>query len=275
MIKSNLLKIESLCFNFKNEDSAFNLNNINFSLNEGEIIALVGHNGSGKTTTLKIIAGIYSTDRGRVHFNKDFIKNSKDYSLILERPILLENVKVIDFLLMCGRLLGQSDQKTLQSIDEFDQWIGVKKFKDKKIKDCSKGMKQKTSLMSSIIHSPKILLLDEPFSGLDIMTRKNLIELLNYYKKKGNAILITVHYLDEILEYCNQVVMLKNGQQVFQRRRDEKESFDEFKIHYQDERVVRFSSLDKDLEQYFNGVKSIEKISKFEKDIFNAQGKYL
>ena len=175
------------------------LNNVSFDVNDGEIFAFIGHNGAGKTTLIKSIVGIHDFDEGDILINgnsikKDQIKCKKDMAFVPDNPELYENMKAIDFInFICD--MYEVDQETRTKNDSF-----------------SHGMKQKIALIAALAHDPKVLIMDEPFVGLDPKAVFDVKEIMNEMIKEGKTIFFSTHILDVAEKLCSRVAIIKKGE---------------------------------------------------------------
>lgn len=191
------------------------LNNISFSLNEGEILGFIGPNGAGKTTTIKVILGLQSLSGGQVliqgfDIQKDFEKAIAKVGAIVESPDL--------YMYLSGRknlemIANMYTGVTKERINEIIRLVGLENRIDDKVAKYSLGMRQRLGIAASLIHEPKILILDEPTNGLDPEGIKELRDLLKTLAKKEKiGILISSHNLSELESFITDVCLIKNGE---------------------------------------------------------------
>lgn len=190
------------------------LNDINFNIPEGEILGVIGHNGAGKTTLFKTLLGLTSYNTGNVaYFNSDFdLKNDVGY--LPEQRGLFAKEKVGNQLKMLGCLKNMSLDQLDQQIDHWLQFFDIYEHKEKKILELSKGNQQKVQFISSVIHNPQFLILDEPFSGLDPINREYFTEAILKMKERGSTIIYSSHQLDYVEELSDKILFLKKGKTV-------------------------------------------------------------
>lgn len=190
------------------------LNDISFTLHEGEILGFIGPNGAGKTTTIKVILGLQSLSRGQVliqgfDIQKDFEKAIAKVGAIVESPDL--------YMYLTGRknlemIAAMYTGVTKERINEIIRLVGLENRIDDKVSKYSLGMRQRLGIAASIIHQPKILILDEPTNGLDPEGIKELRDLLKTLAKKEKiGILISSHNLSELESFVTDVCLIKNG----------------------------------------------------------------
>lgn len=208
-----LLTVNQLEKSFKEKKV---LKGISFEVRKGEIMAILGPNGAGKSTTIRNIMGIMYPDIGEVifhHHNGKGIPRNKIGYLPEERG-LYKNVKVMDILLYLAELkdypLDKAKERALMYLKKFD----LEGKERVSIEELSKGMGQKVQFISSIIHEPELLILDEPFSGLDPVSQELFKEEIRSLADKGTAILLSSHQMNLVEEMCDRLFMIQNGQKV-------------------------------------------------------------
>lgn len=190
------------------------VNNVSFDINEGEIFGLIGQNGAGKTTIIKIITGLSKATSGNVficgyNVAKNFEKAIKNVGGIIENPELYTYMSGLDNLKYYAGLYGNVSK---QKIDEIIALVGMDNRIKDKVKTYSLGMKQRVGIAQALLHSPKLLILDEPTNGLDpngIKEMRNFLRKLA--KEQGIAILISSHILSEMELICDRVGIIDNG----------------------------------------------------------------
>ncbi|XRP96426.1 ABC transporter ATP-binding protein [Methanocaldococcus sp. 16A] len=183
------------------------LDKISFEVYEGEIFGLLGHNGAGKTTTLRILAGIIGEYAGYVEINGKI-------GYLPEERGLYRDEKVVDVLKFFGELAGMERGEIAKSIDYWLNKLNISHYKNSKIKELSKGNQQKVQFIVSVIHNPDIVILDEPFSGLDVVNVKLLRNIIFELKNEGKAIVLSTHQLEKIERLCDRVLILKKGKAI-------------------------------------------------------------
>ncbi len=190
--------------------------NLSFDVQDGEVFAFLGTNGSGKTTTIRCLLKIYQADAGKL------LINGKEYSEELNNIIgylpeergLYRDVSVIDILTYTARLRGIEKNDALKRCLEYLELVGLSEHKDKEISQLSSGMQQKVQLGTALIHNPEILILDEPFKGLDPVNRQMFVDMLTERGKKGTTILYSTHVIEEAQKMANRLLIIKNGIQM-------------------------------------------------------------
>ncbi|KAF2955449.1 hypothetical protein AS160_10155 [Marinitoga sp. 38H-ov] len=206
-----MIKVENLVKIYENKKKA--LDNINFEINKGEIIGLVGRNGAGKTTLMKCMLGLLKFQNGNIYIKGYNIKDSfekinKKIGFLL-RPAFYDHLNAYENLKIVNILLGKKNNKI---IDEVLNFVGLYDVRYKKVRSYSFGMKQRLGIARTLIVEPEILILDEPLVGLDpvgAIEMKNKIR--QFAKEEGKTVLFSSHLLNDVEELCDKVVMLENG----------------------------------------------------------------
>ena len=193
--------------------------NISLTANPGEIYGLLGPNGAGKTTTLRCVATLLKPTEGSVSVcGFDTVKNSEEVRKsigFLTNEIKLDPHFSPKYLFMFfGRLHG-IDETTLENRrKELFEYFGITEFEDKKIEELSTGMKQKASIAVSLVHDPKVVIFDEPTNGLDIITARNVTDLLLKLKNEGKLVIISTHIMSEAEKLCDRIGVIIDGKKV-------------------------------------------------------------
>ena len=186
--------------------------NISFTIQQGECVGLIGHNGSGKTMIMKALCGFITIDAGEIIVNKKDIVCGKKYitdaGVLIEAPIFLNRLTGYENLAILANIQKKITQK---SIINTLQAVGLQEAINKKVGTYSLGMKQKLRIAQAIMEQPAILILDEPFNGLDKASVEMLQSLLKDYQNNGTTILLTTHDDRQIATLCNRVYELDNG----------------------------------------------------------------
>lgn len=208
-----MLKVENIT-KYYNKTKA--VDNLSFTVEKGEIFGLLGENGAGKTTTFRIILGLINASSGNVTLDGKKI----DYSLtdkigyVTEERSLLTKMTVKDQILLYGVLKGMSEDNILKEMRKWLKKFQIIDYENRKIKELSKGNQQKIQFIAAVINKPKLLILDEPFSGLDPinveMLKKAIIEL----QETGCSIIFSSHQMEQIEDFCEKLVILSHGKVV-------------------------------------------------------------
>lgn len=195
------------------------LKNINFNVNDGDIFAFIGHNGAGKTTLIKAIVGIHDFEEGEILINGKSIKKSpieckKEMAFIPDNPELYDNMTAAEFInFMCD--MYEVDEKTRkENIEKYAKLFDIESNLNDLIGSFSHGMKQKVALIAALSHNPKVLIMDEPFVGLDPIAVHGVKEIMNEMVKEGKIIFYSTHILDVAEKLCSRVAIIKKGELV-------------------------------------------------------------
>ena len=193
------------------------LKDVTFTVNDGEIFAFIGHNGAGKTTLLKAIVGIHKFDEGDILINgKSIITNpvacKKEMAFVPDNPELYEQMKAIDFIdFICDMYEVPQDVRE-KNIKKYAKMFDIEENLNETIESFSHGMKQKIALIAALAHDPKILIMDEPFVGLDPKAVFDVKEVMNEMIKEGKTIFFSTHILDVAEKLCSRVAIIKKGE---------------------------------------------------------------
>ncbi|MES9798895.1 ABC transporter ATP-binding protein [Bacillus toyonensis] len=198
------------------------LSDVSFKIKEGKIIGLIGANGAGKSTLMKAMVGLIKPTSGRILINgfnphdkkKDFLKS---IGVVLgQKNQLWWDLSPYETFLLHKEIYELSDTEFRKNVDELAKNLGVSEILKSPVRNLSLGERMKCELIASILHSPKILFLDEPTIGLDFLAQKNIRNFLkNYCKERNTTVVITSHYFPDIYELCEELIILKNGEVVF------------------------------------------------------------
>ncbi len=195
------------------------VNDLSFSAYEGEIYGLLGPNGAGKTTTLRIISTLIKSDSGDVFVDGISIKEKPN--LVRQKiGFLTSELKLEDFFTpnylfdYFGALHNVPKDELAKRKTELFQKFGIEKFAEVKVADLSTGMKQKVSLVISIVHNPEIIIFDEPTNGLDVITAKTVTDFLIGLKKEGKTVIISTHIFSLVEKICDRVGIIINGRMI-------------------------------------------------------------
>ncbi|ENP2399556.1 ATP-binding cassette domain-containing protein [Staphylococcus pseudintermedius] len=200
----------------KRFNNYFAVNNINLTIKENEIFGILGTNGAGKTTLFRMILNIFKPTKGEIILNGLNYKKIKKILIgyLPEERGLHGQLTVKNEIMFLGKLKGMSSDHCKNEMEYWLEKFRILEHRDKKIDSLSKGNQQKVQLITSIIHSPKILILDEPFSGLDPVNVKLLKDAVIELKKKGTTIIFSSHRMEHVEELCDRICILKKGNMI-------------------------------------------------------------
>lgn len=208
-----MLKIINLSKSYKNKKA---IDNISIEVLDGEIFGFIGHNGAGKTTTIKSIVGLHDFEEGEILINSKSIKSNpieckKDIAYIPDNPDIYDFLTGIQYLNFISDIFRVSKKEREEKIKYYSEKFEIDKALGDLISSYSHGMKQKLVIISALIHSPKILILDEPFVGLDPKASFILKEIMRDFCNKGGCIFFSTHVLDVAEKLCDKIGIIKNG----------------------------------------------------------------
>ena len=209
-----MLKIENFSKSYQKSIKA--CDNLSLEIEAGDLFGFVGHNGAGKTTLLKSIAGILDFEEGDITLDGLSIKHSplefkRLIAYIPDNPDIYESLTGIQYLNFIGDVYQVDKVKRARLIDEYARLFELDKVLNDQISSYSHGMKQKIVLIGALIHEPKLLLLDEPFVGLDPIASHALKEIFKSMCDKGALIFFSTHVLEVVEKLCNKIAIIKKG----------------------------------------------------------------
>jgi ABC-2 type transport system ATP-binding protein len=193
------------------------LSDVSLEIKEGEIFGIIGKSGSGKSTIFKILIGICPFEGGEIlfeekHINKNIKKLRKNIGFATQANTLFEELTIYENSYYFAKLYGKKRKQIQERFEYLLNLLGLKGFENYQIKKLSGGMIKRANLLVSLMHNPKILVLDEPTAGLDPLLRKNLWDYIKEINKSGTTIIVTSHLLEEIEENCDKIGILHGGQ---------------------------------------------------------------
>jgi ABC-2 type transport system ATP-binding protein len=192
------------------------VNSVEFTLRPGEVVGYLGPNGSGKTTTARMLAGLLEPSSGRVEYDGRDIRNDlvgfrRELGYIPEEPYLYPFLSGREYLQLVGRLRELPETLLASKIDGFLSLFGLSIAADQAISSYSKGMRQKIVISAALMHDPSVVLFDEPETGLDVSTTMMLRHLVRLLASRGKAILYSSHILEVVERVCDKVIVLHKG----------------------------------------------------------------
>ena len=265
----DLLNVKNICKSYVNHRA---LDNISIDIPRSSIFGLLGPNGAGKTTLIRIINQIINQDSGQIllhgtNINYDDIRK---IGYMPEERGLYKKMKIGDFLLFMGKLKGLSRSESINSARDWFNNLEVSNWWNKNIEDLSKGMSQKVQFISTVLHNPDLIILDEPFSGFDPVNanliKKNLLRL----KNEGKTIIFSTHRMESVDELCDNLAMINKSKKILSGKiNDIKSAYksDIYKIKHLnkiDDKITNFSVIDSKIvfdNIYESEIKLIKKIS--------------
>lgn len=209
-----MLRIVNYSQSYKNGHKA--VDQLSLEVQPGEICGFIGHNGAGKTTTIKAIVGILELTEGDIFINGHSIKTEpllckQDLAYIPDNPDLYDAFTGIDYLNFIADIFGMPMEERKVQIQKYSLAFELMPYLGDLIASYSHGMKQKLALIAAFIHSPKLLILDEPFVGLDPKASHTLKKLMREFCNEGSAIFFSTHVLEVAEKLCDQIAIIKSG----------------------------------------------------------------
>jgi ABC-2 type transport system ATP-binding protein len=193
------------------------VDDVSFSIEPGNIFGLLGPNGAGKTTLLRMITGIFYPDEGSILFEGRPFNAEKDVVKIGYMPEergLYKKMKIGEQAVYLAQLKGLSHAAALSKVKEWFEKFEMQSWWNKKVEDLSKGMGQKLQFVITVLHEPKLIILDEPFSGLDPVNSNLIKEEIYQLAKRGSTIIFSTHRMEQVEEICDQIVLINKGQKM-------------------------------------------------------------
>lgn len=206
----SIVNVENFSMTFGNKTA---VDNLSFTVNRGETFAFLGSNGSGKTTTLRALLGLYQPTLGKLLINGlSYSPGSKvKLGYLPEERGMYRKEKVIDVMTYFGTLKGMERRKAKQAALKYLKEVNMLEFAKTRIDKLSGGQQQKIQLGITIINSPDLLILDEPTKGFDPMNRRLLMDIIKDHKKRGATVIIVTHQMEEVEKLADRLILLKDG----------------------------------------------------------------
>ena len=236
------LKVENVSKYF---DNKLVVDNISFEINEPGVFGLLGTNGAGKTTTIRMILGIIKKDKGEITWNEKAVdRKNVNFGYLPEERGIYPKSKIFGQLIYFAELKGMKTQEASEEIKYWMERLKIDEYQNMTAEKLSKGNQQKVQFITAILNNPELIVLDEPFSGLDPVNTELLKEVIIELVKKGKYIIMSSHQMTSIEEFCKDVVIINKGKTVL------KGNLKEIKNSYQANRLE--INADKDITSYIN-----------------------
>jgi ABC-2 type transport system ATP-binding protein len=193
------------------------VDDISFIIEEGSIFGLLGPNGAGKTTLLRMITGIFYPDEGTIMFDGkrfDPLNDTTKIGYMPEERGLYKKMKIGEQALYLAQLKGLNRQDSMQKIKYWFEKLEMQSWWNKKIEDLSKGMSQKLQFVTTVLHEPKLIILDEPFSGLDPLNANLIKDEIFNLAQRGSTIIFSTHRMEQVEEICDHIVLVNLGKKI-------------------------------------------------------------
>jgi len=210
----NILELHNLKKYFTTQKA---VDDISFNITKGDIFGLLGPNGAGKTTLLRMITGIFYPDSGEVIFNGrqfDPINDTAYIGYMPEERGLYKKMKIGEQAVYLAQLKGLSKSEAMSKIKDWFVKFEMESWWNKKVEDLSKGMSQKLQFVTTVLHEPRLIILDEPFSGLDPVNANLIKDEIFNLAKKGSTIIFSTHRMEQVEEICNHIVLVNKGKKI-------------------------------------------------------------
>ena len=210
-----LIEVKGVCKRYSAKAN-YAVKDINLYGRAGEIIGVLGHNGAGKSTTIKCITGMHPYERGQILIGghdlaKDSIEAKRNFGYVSDEHVLFEKMTGYEFINFMGDIYGVSSKSRKLRVKRFQQMFALGDSIYNPISSYSHGMKQKIAFMGALIHNPKVFILDEPMVGLDPYTASQVKVFFKQHAEAGNLVLFSSHNLDVVQKLCNRVYIIDQG----------------------------------------------------------------
>ncbi len=219
------------------------VDSLTFATEKGSIFGLLGPNGAGKTTTIRMIMTIILPDNGEILFNGDkiTIKALHNIGYLPEERGLYPKMKILDVLTFFGRLKGLERVSAVQKAEYWLKRLDLEKWKMNKIQDLSRGMQQKIQFITTVINDPDLIILDEPFTGLDPINTKMIKDIILEMKNNGKSIIFSTHIMEQVEKLCDNILLINKGKNILDGRlREIKKKFrkNAFRIFLEEDKAI-------------------------------------
>ena len=233
------------------------VDDLSFEVKEGEIFGLLGVNGAGKTTTFRMILGLLDKNQGTITLDGkpiDYTKTDQIGFLTEERSLLLK-LTVKEQAIYYGILKGMKEKEILEKLDYYLDKFKISEYKDRKIKELSKGNQQKIQFICAVLNDPKLLILDEPFSGLDPLNVEEFMKVIREFKEKGSQIIFSSHRMEHVELFCEKLAILVKGKSVLSGE------LKQIKKEYGKKNIIVDADIDVKEVKKIKGVNEVEKLN--------------
>lgn len=210
---TSILRLENVT---KTYDKHVAVNDVSFTMPKGCIFGLLGPNGAGKTSLIRVITSITRADSGMVYLDEEKLngRHPAQIGYMPEERGLYKKMKVGPHLLYLAQLKGLSKRQARQEIEYWFEKFSIRDWWNKKVEELSKGMQQKIQFVSTVMHRPKLLILDEPFSGLDPINTNLIKSEIDELHRQGSSIIFSTHRMEQVEEICEYIVLINNGKKI-------------------------------------------------------------
>ncbi len=246
-----MLKLENVTKYYGNHLA---VDDLSLTVKEGEIFGLLGVNGAGKTTTFRMIIGLLEQTKGTITLDDKPINYdlTDQIGFLTEERSLLTKLTVKEQIIMYGTLKGMKEKDILEKLDYYLNRFHISEYKNRKIKELSKGNQQKIQFISAIINDPKLLILDEPFTGLDPINVEEFVKVMKEFKERNRIIIFSSHRMEHVEMFCDNLVVLVKGKSVL------KGSIKQIKKDYRKKNIHIIGDVDEEKLKNVKGVLEVE-----------------
>ena len=208
-----MLEVKNLVKKFGNNIA---VNNISFSVSEGKIFGLLGRNGAGKSTIFRVMLNIFEPDDGQVLYNNKKINNkiTDKIGYLPEEGSLIPSYTVLEQFIYYGILKSMSEEEVKEKAIYWLEKFNILEYANKKIKELSKGNRQKIQFIIAVLHNPDLLILDEPFSGLDPVSVEEFKNMVLEQKQLGKIIIFSSHRMEHVEKLCDDIIIMDKGKEI-------------------------------------------------------------
>lgn len=219
-MSDNILEVKNVVKNYADHRA---LDHVSLTVPKGVIYGLLGPNGAGKTSLIRIVNQITGPDEGTILFDGRPLSENNIYDIgyLPEERGLYKKMKVGEQLLYLARLKGLNKEDALEKLKEWFIKFDIKTWWDKNVEDLSKGMQQKVQFVATILHQPKLIILDEPFSGFDPINANLIKDEILELKEKGSTIIFSTHRMESVEELCDYICLINQSRKVLEGRKSE------------------------------------------------------
>ncbi|SHI18933.1 ABC transporter ATP-binding protein [Ferrimonas marina] len=198
----------------------YSVESVSFSCPPGAVLGLVGPNGAGKTTTLRMLSGVLTPDSGSIRIDGQDLHQGGNavraqVGFLSGTTALYERLSVAENLTYFGRLYGLSPAQCQERIELLSEQLGMTAYLKRRVKELSTGMRQRANIARAVVHDPKVIILDEPTTGLDIMSTETVLGFIAEQKAAGRPVIFSTHHLDEVSLLCDQLAVILLGNSVY------------------------------------------------------------
>ena len=211
----SILRLEQVCKSYNQHQA---VDHVTFEIPKGTIFGMLGPNGAGKTSLIRIITSIIRADSGTVFFDGQKLNSNHPTQIgyMPEERGLYRKMKVGEHLMYLARLKGLSRKAAREALDHWMSHFDIQDWWGKKVEELSKGMQQKIQFIATVVHAPPLLILDEPFSGLDPINTNLIKAEIDELRKKGTSIIFSTHRMEQVEEICEHIVLINQGRNILE-----------------------------------------------------------